>query len=158
MASQAGAQAARKAINPAYNPRTVHFWAPILKWSLVIAGIGDFYRPVDQLSVTQNAALFCTGAIWTRWCLIISPKNIPWVSRFPLLFTRSFSSGIKTYAICVMSNYLTRTLLSPPWLAAVNFFLAGVGTVQLSRIFLHQQQLKKEGKTSPILEEVAKSA
>ncbi|KAM3502331.1 hypothetical protein MY10362_004924 [Beauveria mimosiformis] len=55
--------------------RTVHFWAPVMKWALVIAGISDFARPVEKLSFTQNAALTCTGLIWTRWCLIIKPKN-----------------------------------------------------------------------------------
>ena len=56
-------------------PKTVHFWAPMLKWGLVIAGISDFTRPADQLSMTQNLALLSTGAIWTRWCTIIKPKN-----------------------------------------------------------------------------------
>ncbi|TGZ85322.1 UPF0041-domain-containing protein [Ascodesmis nigricans] len=105
MAAQAPAQAA-KALNPAFNPRTVHFWAPVLKWGLVLAGIGDFQRPADQLSVAQNAALTATGLIWTRWCLIISPINYP--------------------------------------LAAVNFFLGTVGTVQMSRIAMHHYNLKKE--------------
>ncbi|TVY33483.1 putative mitochondrial pyruvate carrier [Lachnellula subtilissima] len=56
--------------------KTVHFWAPVMKWCLVIAGISDFYRPVEKLSLTQNAALTATGAIWTRWCLIIKPRNV----------------------------------------------------------------------------------
>lgn len=55
--------------------KTVHFWAPVMKWALVIAGISDFARPVEKLSFTQNFALTCTGIIWTRWCLIIKPKN-----------------------------------------------------------------------------------
>ncbi|KOS20869.1 Mitochondrial pyruvate carrier 3 [Escovopsis weberi] len=55
--------------------KTVHFWAPVMKWALVIAGISDFARPVEKLSFTQNFALTCTGFIWTRWCLIIKPKN-----------------------------------------------------------------------------------
>ncbi|KAJ6260848.1 hypothetical protein Dda_3509 [Drechslerella dactyloides] len=83
--------------------KTVHFWAPVMKWGLVIAGISDFYRPPEKLSLTQNLALTATGSIWTRWCLIIKPKN-----------------------------YL---------LAAVNFFLAGVGTVQVSRILLYAKSL-----------------
>ncbi|CCX15853.1 mitochondrial pyruvate carrier [Pyronema domesticum] len=105
MASQ-GAAAATKALNPAFNPRTVHFWAPVLKWGLVIAGISDFYRPVEDLSINQNAALTATGLIWTRWCLIIKPKNYP--------------------------------------LAAVNFFLGTVGAVQVSRILMHHQAMKKQ--------------
>jgi len=56
--------------------KTVHFWAPVMKWCLVLAGVSDFYRPADKLSLTQNVALTMTGAIWTRWCLIIKPRNI----------------------------------------------------------------------------------
>jgi len=56
--------------------KTVHFWAPIMKWCLVLAGISDFYRPAEKLSLTQNAALTATGLIWTRWCLIIKPRNV----------------------------------------------------------------------------------
>ncbi|KAI0600600.1 hypothetical protein F4775DRAFT_590158 [Biscogniauxia sp. FL1348] len=55
--------------------KTVHFWAPVMKWALVIAGIGDFARPAEKLSLTQNAALTATGLIWTRWCFVITPKN-----------------------------------------------------------------------------------
>jgi len=57
-------------------PKTVHFWAPVMKWCLVLAGVSDFYRPAEKLSVTQNVALTATGAIWTRWCLIIKPRNV----------------------------------------------------------------------------------
>ncbi|KAK9380139.1 UPF0041-domain-containing protein [Kockiozyma suomiensis] len=56
-------------------PKTIHFWAPVMKWALVFAGISDLNRPVESLSGTQQIALFATGAIWTRWCLIIKPKN-----------------------------------------------------------------------------------
>ncbi|KXX79254.1 putative mitochondrial pyruvate carrier 2 [Madurella mycetomatis] len=55
--------------------KTVHFWAPIMKWALVLAGVSDFARPAEKLSLTQNGALTATGLIWTRWCLIIKPKN-----------------------------------------------------------------------------------
>ncbi|KAL2269036.1 hypothetical protein VTJ83DRAFT_3882 [Remersonia thermophila] len=55
--------------------KTVHFWAPCMKWALVLAGISDFARPAEKLSATQNGALTATGLIWTRWCLIIKPKN-----------------------------------------------------------------------------------
>ncbi|ROW16393.1 hypothetical protein VPNG_02882 [Cytospora leucostoma] len=55
--------------------KTVHFWAPVMKWALVLAGIADFARPASSLSLQQNGALTATGLIWTRWCLIITPKN-----------------------------------------------------------------------------------
>ncbi|KAK0653835.1 mitochondrial pyruvate carrier [Cercophora samala] len=46
-----------------------------MKWALVLVGVSDFARPAESLSLTQNAALTTTGIIWTRWCLIIKPKN-----------------------------------------------------------------------------------
>lgn len=46
-----------------------------MKWSLVFAGANDFKRPVESLSGTQQTALLATGLIWTRWSLIIKPKN-----------------------------------------------------------------------------------
>ncbi len=46
-----------------------------MKWVLVLAGVSDFARPAEKLSATQNVALTATGLIWTRWCLIIKPKN-----------------------------------------------------------------------------------
>ncbi|KAM3075902.1 hypothetical protein ACMFMG_006580 [Clarireedia jacksonii] len=67
--------------------KTVHFWAPVMKWAIVLAGISDLARPAEKLSLTQNAALTATGIIWTRWCLIIKPRNI-------LLATVNFFLGM----------------------------------------------------------------
>jgi hypothetical protein len=47
-----------------------------MKWALVLTGVSDFARPAEQLSLTQNLALMSTGALWTRWCFIIKPKNM----------------------------------------------------------------------------------
>lgn len=43
--------------------------------SLVIAGLGDLSRPAEQLSVAQSGSLFATGVIWSRYSLVIIPKN-----------------------------------------------------------------------------------
>ncbi|XP_068221631.1 mitochondrial pyruvate carrier 2-like isoform X2 [Palaemon carinicauda] len=56
-------------------PKTVFFWAPAFKWGLVIAGLGDLKRPAEKLSVTQSGALAATGIIWSRYSLVIIPKN-----------------------------------------------------------------------------------
>ena len=48
----------------------------VSQWVLVLAGLSDMARPPEKLSLTQNAALMATGAMWTRWCLIIKPRNI----------------------------------------------------------------------------------
>ncbi|KAK7537545.1 uncharacterized protein J3D65DRAFT_387110 [Phyllosticta citribraziliensis] len=65
-----------KFLNSPVGPKTVHFWAPVMKWGIVLAGVADFFRPAESLSLSQNMALTATGIIWTRWCLIIRPKNV----------------------------------------------------------------------------------
>lgn len=42
---------------------------------LVIAGIGDINRPVESVSLRQVGALAATGFIWSRYSLVIIPKN-----------------------------------------------------------------------------------
>lgn len=42
---------------------------------LVIAGIGDLSRPAEKISVPQSLSLAATGIIWSRYSLVIIPKN-----------------------------------------------------------------------------------
>jgi len=56
-------------------PKTVFFWAPAFKWGLVIAGLKDLGRHASSLSIGQTIALACTGIIWSRYSLVIIPKN-----------------------------------------------------------------------------------
>ncbi|XP_064603648.1 mitochondrial pyruvate carrier 2-like [Liolophura sinensis] len=56
-------------------PKTIFFWAPTFKWGLVVAGLGDLTRPAEKLSVTQSTALAATGTIWSRYSMVIIPKN-----------------------------------------------------------------------------------
>ncbi|KAJ8253055.1 hypothetical protein GJAV_G00208630 [Gymnothorax javanicus] len=64
---------------PFYNhpagPKTVFFWAPMFKWGLVLAGLADLTRPAEKLSTSQSAVLTATGLIWSRYSLVIIPKN-----------------------------------------------------------------------------------
>ncbi|KAM9000584.1 mitochondrial pyruvate carrier 2 [Sarcophilus harrisii] len=66
-------------LRPLYNhpagPKTVFFWAPIMKWGLVCAGLADMARPAEKLSTAQSAVLMATGLIWSRYSLVIIPKN-----------------------------------------------------------------------------------
>ncbi|KAI5957194.1 hypothetical protein KGF54_000122 [Candida jiufengensis] len=89
-----------KYLNSETGPRTVHFWAPVFKWALVIAGINDLQRPVEKLSGTQQIALFATGAIWTRWAgFVIKPRN-------PLLASVNFFLGaVAGYQLIRIVNY-----------------------------------------------------
>ncbi|KAI9088736.1 putative FMP43-protein found in mitochondrial proteome [Phlyctochytrium arcticum] len=65
----------QKFLNHPAGPKTIHFWAPAMKWGLVIAGISDLQRPAEKLSVTQTVALAATGVIWSRYSLVIKPVN-----------------------------------------------------------------------------------
>ncbi|KAJ7124931.1 UPF0041-domain-containing protein [Mycena epipterygia] len=62
-------------MNHPAGPKTVFFWAPLMKWCLVAAGVKDMTRPVENLSLAQNVALAATGAIWVRYSLVIIPVN-----------------------------------------------------------------------------------
>lgn len=66
-------------LRPLYNhpagPKTVFFWAPMFKWGLVFAGLADMTRPADKLSLSQSGVLTATGLIWSRYSLVIIPKN-----------------------------------------------------------------------------------
>ncbi|XP_042189752.1 mitochondrial pyruvate carrier 2b isoform X1 [Callorhinchus milii] len=57
------------------SPRTVFFWSPIMKWGLVLAGLADMTRPAEKLSLAQSGVLCATGLIWSRYSLVIIPKN-----------------------------------------------------------------------------------
>ncbi|CEG44351.1 mitochondrial pyruvate carrier 2-like [Plasmopara halstedii] len=56
-------------------PFTVHFWAPTFKWAISIANIADMRRSPEHISVAQQAAVTATGLIWSRYSLVITPKN-----------------------------------------------------------------------------------
>ncbi|KAL5523914.1 hypothetical protein ACEPAG_8087 [Sanghuangporus baumii] len=62
-------------MNHPAGPKTVFFWAPLMKWCLVAAGVKDYTRPAEKLSVSQNVALAATGFIWVRYSLVITPIN-----------------------------------------------------------------------------------
>ncbi|KAF9264197.1 UPF0041-domain-containing protein [Marasmius fiardii PR-910] len=74
-ASSAGASRFNAFMNHPAGPKTVFFWAPLMKWCLVAAGLKDLARPADKLSVSQNVALTATGFIWVRYSLVITPVN-----------------------------------------------------------------------------------
>ncbi|KAK5129641.1 hypothetical protein LTR08_003003 [Meristemomyces frigidus] len=84
--------------NSSVGPKTVHFWAPIMKWGLVLAGAADFARPASSLSLSQNSALVATGLIWTRWCFVIKPRNL-------------FLASVNFLLFCVGSTQVARILM-----------------------------------------------
>lgn len=59
-----------------------------------MAGLGDLSRPAEQLSVSQSASLFATGCIWSRYSLVIIPKN------WGLFSVNVFVAGIQFVQLC----------------------------------------------------------
>lgn len=57
-------------------PKTIFFWAPLMKWGLVLASMSDTVsRPVEKISVGQTMSLAATGLIWSRYSWVIIPRN-----------------------------------------------------------------------------------
>jgi len=77
----------RPVVESDLGPFSIHFWAPICKWMLSISNLLDYDRPVDKVSTNQQIALCATGFIWSRYSLVIIPKN--WS-----LFLVNFSLGL----------------------------------------------------------------
>ncbi|ETN72352.1 hypothetical protein RB195_007816 [Necator americanus] len=81
---------AKASWNHPAGPKTVFFWAPTIKWGLVIAGFADLARPANKLSASQNTALMFTGAIWARYSFVIIPVNYYLASVNIFLFITGF--------------------------------------------------------------------
>ncbi|OCK89180.1 UPF0041 domain protein [Cenococcum geophilum 1.58] len=96
--AQANQSGFAKLWNSPVGPKTVHFWYGPFFWCLVLTGVSDFARPAESLSLTQNAALMATGAIWTRWCFVIKPRNI-------------FLAAVNFFLFIVGSTQVTRIML-----------------------------------------------
>ncbi|ETV76713.1 hypothetical protein H257_09188 [Aphanomyces astaci] len=62
-------------LNHPAGPFTVHFWAPAFKWGITIANIADMNKNPDLLSMNQQYAVTLTGLIWSRYSLVVTPKN-----------------------------------------------------------------------------------
>ncbi|PAA68931.1 hypothetical protein BOX15_Mlig029984g3, partial [Macrostomum lignano] len=80
-------------------PKTIFFWAPTFKWALVIAGIADLRRPAERLSLTQSTALAATGLIWSRYSMVIVPKN------WNLFSVNIFVAATGLYQLARIVNY-----------------------------------------------------
>ncbi|UYV63922.1 hypothetical protein LAZ67_2006021 [Cordylochernes scorpioides] len=80
-------------------PKTIFFWAPTFKWALVIAGIGDLQRPAEKLSLYQSSALAATGIIWSRYSMVIIPKN------YNLLSVNIFVAATGLYQLLRIYRY-----------------------------------------------------
>ncbi|KZO92612.1 mitochondrion protein [Calocera viscosa TUFC12733] len=86
-------------LNHPAGPKTVFFWAPMMKWCLVAAGLKDLQRPADKLSVPQNVALAATGIIWVRYSFVIIPVN------YSLAAVNLFVGGTGMYQLYRVWDY-----------------------------------------------------
>ncbi|CAK5265723.1 unnamed protein product [Mycena citricolor] len=51
-------------MNHPAGPKTVFFWAPMMKWCLVGAGLKDMGRPAEKLSLSQNLVNYSLAALF----------------------------------------------------------------------------------------------
>ena len=63
------------ALPPLPASRAVHFWAPTTKWLISLANLSDLYRPVESISLPQQAAISTTGIIWSYYATQVIPFN-----------------------------------------------------------------------------------
>lgn len=96
-------------------PQTVHFWAPTMKWGLVLAGLSDLQRPVEKLSGTQSLSLLATGSVWTRWSFVIKPRN------YLLASVNFFLACTASAQVMRMINY--RMELGDDWKQACQYLI-----------------------------------
>ena len=57
-------------------PFTIHFWAPTTKWLISAANIADLHRPVEKMSMGQQAAVGTTGVIWSYVSTRAPPRAV----------------------------------------------------------------------------------
>jgi len=81
-------------IGPAYlssagGPFTIHPWPPVTKLMISGASMLELDRPTDKISLSQYSALTLTGAIFSRYGLVVTPINYPLTSVNVLLFASS---------------------------------------------------------------------
>ncbi|XP_065273892.1 mitochondrial pyruvate carrier 2 isoform X2 [Emys orbicularis] len=65
---------------PAHRREILSYSLSVIGWlmpqsGLVCAGMADMTRPAEKLSTAQSAVLTATGLIWSRYSLVIIPKN-----------------------------------------------------------------------------------
>jgi hypothetical protein len=81
-------------MGPAYlssagGPFTIHPWPPVTKLMISGASMLELDRPTDKISLSQYSALTLTGAIFSRYGLVVTPINYPLTSVNVLLFFSS---------------------------------------------------------------------
>jgi hypothetical protein len=81
-------------IGPAYlssagGPFTIHPWPPMTKLMISGTSLLELDRPTDKISLSQYSALTVTGAIFSRYGLVVTPINYPLTSVNVLLFLSS---------------------------------------------------------------------
>ena len=131
------------------------FWAPLMKWCLVAAGLKDLSRPAEKLSVSQNLGaypmyLFLASSevsdqeIWSSPIKCpnraIRPDACPtalaatgfiWV-RYSLVIT---PINYSLAAVRPLSTCLSEANTRSTFVFQVNFFVGSTGLGQLGRIW-----------------------
>ena len=71
-------------------PFTIHPWPPMTKLAISGTSLLELNRPTDKISLSQYSALTVTGALFSRYGLVVTPINYPLTCVNILLFASSF--------------------------------------------------------------------
>eukprot|EP00850_Spirogloea_muscicola_P012394 SM000080S22909 [mRNA] locus=s80:26269:33483:+ [translate_table: standard] len=63
------------------------------RWGISFANIADFAKPPEKISLPQQCAVTATGVIWSRYSMVIIPKN------WNLLSVNVFMAGTGLYQL-----------------------------------------------------------
>jgi hypothetical protein len=114
-------------------PFTIHFWAPTAKWLISAANIADLGRPVEKMSVNQQAGACLAVVVASFFVLVPPPINTNCSPSPPTL------AGISVTGV-IWARYSTQITPVNYNLLAVNAVMAMTGIWHLGRILSHQQK------------------
>ncbi|KAL9657539.1 hypothetical protein ABK040_000966 [Willaertia magna] len=79
--------------------KTTHFWGPFANWSIGLAGLADYDRPPEKVSLPMTIALAAYSAVFMRFALQVKPRNL-------LLFScHVFNESVQLYHLTRKVKY-----------------------------------------------------
>ena len=54
-------------LNSQVGPKTIHFWAPIANWGLVLAALKDINKPPEMISERMTMTMVCYSCMFMRF-------------------------------------------------------------------------------------------
>ena len=62
-------------LNSPVGPKTIHFWAPIANWGLVLAALKDINKPAEMISERMTMTMIFYSTLFMRFAWRVQPRN-----------------------------------------------------------------------------------